>query len=332
MRCVHCGKEVKNNIIFCIHCGRPIKHEYSHYACEYYDSLSIWDKIFSTFSGFLTPKKNYRQDVNIKRTTTANKKLKDTIKKSQSSINELYNTYIKENSGQTKDAPANEEDVYPNVSATNAEPEYNGQDPKYFGLKDIKKITDSAKSVIGNFSESSQEEKSSLIKFAGIILTIILALVTTFIDTSHDDYSYDDSSEVYEETDEYGFPQNPAINSEVVDSINSCPLGSENFIIDYLGMLYDDTYQMQWYGEPLYSVEEFQPYVTQIEEIEQDYDNNANYLVYEQLIAIKKLWQELIQPIYENPENFDQQQIDDNLNEFSSQLNDTCNYYLQYDF
>lgn len=325
MRCVHCGKEVRNNIIFCIHCGRPVKLEYSHYACEFYESLSVWDKFLSIFSRLSSYPQKYKQDVNLTRTTRTNKSLKDTIKKKGSTLKELYDNYTQEGSGQAKENAISE-----NINTSDT---YTNQDPEYLGLKDIKKVKDSAEKVFQQFSHSSKEEKTSIIKIAGLIITIVLALITTFANTSsHDDYSYDDTSEVYEETDEYGFPQNPAINSEVVDSINSCPLGSDSLIISYLGMLYDDTYQMQWYGEPLYSMEEFQPYVTQIEQIEQDYDNNANYLVYDQLIAIKKLWQELIQPIYENSENFDQQQIDDNLNEFSSQLNDTCNYYLQYDF
>lgn len=332
MRCVHCGKEVRNNIIFCIHCGRPVKYEYSHYACEYYDSLSMGDKILNTFSGFSNKKKHYKEDVSIKRTTTPNKTLKDTIIKKKTSIEEYYNNYTKQNAGQTTDGNKIKPADYCNVSTTDVETVYNDKDPEYFTLKDIKKIKDSTQSVIGNFSNSTKEEKSSVIKFAGIILAIILACVTTFIDTSHNDYTYDDSSEVYEETDEYGFPENPIINNELVENINSCPLGSENLIIGFLGMLYDDTYQMQWYGEPLYSVEEFQPYISQINQIEEDYDNNTNYLIYDQLISIKKLWQELIQPIYENPGNFDQQQIDDNLSEFSLQLNGVCNYYLEYDF
>lgn len=318
MRCVHCGKEVRNNIIFCIHCGRPVKLEYSHYACEFYKSLSIWDKFLNVFSGFSSQKKSYKQDVSLTRTTTTNKKLKDTIKKKESSIKELYDNYTKENSGQTKDAKDNEIDA--------------DQDPEYFSLKDIKKIKDSVQNVVGNFSGSSQEEKSSLIKIAGVILTIVLALVTTFIDNSDNDYSYDESSAVYEETEEYVFPEYPVINSELVESIDGCPLGSENLIMGYLKMLYDDTYQIQWYGEPLYSLDEFQPYISQIEQIETDYDNDPNYLVYDQLIYIKKLWQELVQPIYENPENYEQQQIDDNLNEFSLELNATCDYYFEDDF
>nr|WP_315019513.1 zinc ribbon domain-containing protein [uncultured Aminipila sp.] len=332
MRCVHCGKEVRNNVIFCIHCGRPVKLEYSHYACEFYESLSIWDKLLSIFSGFSSQKKGYKQDVSLTRTTTTNKNLKDTIKKKGNSIKELYDNYTGENSGKTKDEAikSNIDETGTNLKAQTA---YNDQDPDYLGLKDIKKIKDSAQKIIRDFSGSSKEEKASLIKIAGVILIVVLALITTFIDTTGDNgYSYDESSEVYEETEEYVFPENPVINSEFVDSINSCPLGSENLIIGYLGMLYDDTYQRQWYDECLYSLDEFQPYISQIEQIETDYNNNPNYLVYDQLIYIKKLWQELVQPIYENPENYEQQQIDDNLNEFSLELNDTCDYYLEDDF
>ncbi|WP_312649476.1 zinc ribbon domain-containing protein [Aminipila sp.] len=325
MRCVHCGKEVRNNIIFCTHCGRPVKLEYSHYACEFYESLSVWDKFISIFSRFSTYLPKYKQDVTLTRTTRINKSLKDTIKKKGSTLKELYDNYTQEGSGQTKENTISE-----NINTSDT---YTNQDPEYLGLKDIKKVKDSAEKVFRQFSNSSKEEKTSIIKIAGLIITIVLALITTFVNTSsHDDYSYVETNEAYEETADYSFPETPIVYSSLVENIDSCPLGSESLITSYLRMLYDDTYQMQWYDESLYSLKDFQPYISQIEQIETDYDNNENYFIYDQLITIKNLWQELIQPIYENRDQFDQEQIEDNLYQFSSELDKVCNYYLKDDF
>ncbi|MHC1723642.1 MAG: zinc ribbon domain-containing protein [Aminipila sp.] len=102
MRCVHCGKEVRNNRIFCIHCGRPVKLEYNHYTCEY-ENFSIWDNLLTIFSKLSSQKKSYQQDVRLTRTTTLNKNLKDMVKKKAISIEELYSNYTKGNSGETKD-------------------------------------------------------------------------------------------------------------------------------------------------------------------------------------------------------------------------------------
>lgn len=58
MRCVHCGKEVRNGLVFCVHCGRPIKREYAHYACEFYDSVSIRDSVYHIFTSLFGLGKN----------------------------------------------------------------------------------------------------------------------------------------------------------------------------------------------------------------------------------------------------------------------------------
>ncbi|MBN7772422.1 zinc-ribbon domain-containing protein [Clostridium aminobutyricum] len=54
MRCIHCGKEVRDGVVFCIHCDRPVKREYAHYACEFYDSVSVRERLFNILTGIFS--------------------------------------------------------------------------------------------------------------------------------------------------------------------------------------------------------------------------------------------------------------------------------------
>lgn len=344
MRCEHCGKEVKNNVIFCIHCGRPVKREYSHYACEFYDSLSFFDKIANIFSSFSHEKSEYRQDFSSRKSKARDLTLKETLKEKSSSIKnkgnsikQLYDEYTKNNSQTTDQFENNEVNIdfyetetYVDNNESKELEKYNDQDPEYFNLKDLKNIKENTKKAIQDFSNSSEEEQSTKLKIIGFVVTIIVLFVSMFFtSTDSNDYNVDyiDYSD-YEYNENYNFPEEPVVVAGLIDAITNCPLGNEDFIINYLKLLYEDTTYMQAFDAPLYSLEDFEPYISQIEQIEGDYENNDNYVAYDELIYINDLWQIQILPIYQNPENYEQWEINDNISDFYTELTDVCNYYL----
>jgi|GEM_PF-2210869 len=335
MRCVHCGKEVRDNVIFCIHCNRPVKREYSHYACEIYDSLSIRDKLMNMITKPSSQKEKYRQDISSKKYITAEKSLKNTIKSKGDSVKDLYNSYVNENDPRMKSSAADTGRSRPSGDETAAYAGDNDQDPEYFGMKDLIRFKESvqknAQHAAKRFSDGTPDEKKNTMKIAGLVLALLVAFISACVDTNTNNYSYEESGTVYEDYyNDYAFPEEPVLKPEIIKQINSSPLGSESLITEYLSMLYDDTYQMQWFDEPqLYSLEAFEPYMDEIEQIEADYNNNPNYAAYDELIYIKQLWQKHMQPVYDNPENYGQWKNSGHLEEFSYSLDSVCNGYLE---
>ncbi|QHI73667.1 zinc ribbon domain-containing protein [Aminipila terrae] len=176
MRCVHCGKEVRNNIVFCIHCGRPVKREYSHYACEYYDGLSFWDKFLNLLNGVSMEKKDYRQDARLRMTTTKNVNIKNVIKNKQNSIQELYASYTNESAANTN--PKRVHGDGRRIDTHESSNVHNKQGAENFNVNNVK---DSMQKSFKNFANSSEEETSaSIMKTLGIILAIIFAIIRVF--------------------------------------------------------------------------------------------------------------------------------------------------------
>lgn len=94
MRCVHCGKEVRNNRVFCIHCGRPVKREYAHYACEFYDSVSIRDKMHQLFTSLFSVGKGQMEWKRVDH-RSIQKNTPETIKDKVSTAKNSYLKYVK---------------------------------------------------------------------------------------------------------------------------------------------------------------------------------------------------------------------------------------------
>lgn len=320
MRCVHCGKEVKDNVIFCIHCDMPVKHEYSHYACEYYDSFSICDKFPSIFSGFSIEKKNHTQNISSKKIITNNQSLKNTIKKKGNSIKELYDNYTMENSQQDQNQKVN-------LNIDETETYSDSYNQNTYNSNQDEQTTYNEQNSEGFYSSSEANQKKSFktIAIAIAIISLLLSVISSNINSECTPEYYSDE---YETTTYYDFPENPCIDNYFDEYINNSTLGSEELIVQYLTMLYEDIDYMYFYDEHLYTLEEFQPYISEIEQIEIDYENDSDYMAYDELIYIKNLWQKLILPTYENNGNYEQLEIDDDLNEFSFELDDICNYYL----
>lgn len=94
MRCVHCGKEVRNGLVFCVHCGRPIKREYAHYACEFYDSVSIRDRIHYIFTSLFGFGKNQMEWKRVDH-RSIQKITPETIKDKVGTAKNSYLKYVK---------------------------------------------------------------------------------------------------------------------------------------------------------------------------------------------------------------------------------------------
>lgn len=381
MRCVHCGKEVKNNVIFCIHCGRPVKREYSRYSCEIYDDLSLKDKILNLVNNISSKNNNYENSINSRKNITKKVNIKEfakeksnSLKQKGSSLLQSYNDYTKEESSQNDidfdnlkyegernqvdedyentDIPINfdDSDSYVDNRVEEDNKRYNYEESDFLSLDDLKNIKNKAKQVYHEFRESSHEEQRTKLKVIGIGVIAFIFIMSMFVSClSYDDdnyyveTSYDEDTiqgsdefvetdEEYIYTDHYNFPENPVIIAGLRDNINKCPLGSEELIVNYLKLIYEDKAYIEAFYVPLHSLEEIEPYIEQIEQIEADYNNDPNYQVYGELIYIKDMWQQFMQPIYETPDAYEQWEIENNLEEFSEDIEDVCEYYVENKF
>lgn len=328
MRCVHCGKEVKDNVVFCIHCDRPTKQEFNHYACEYYDDFSIYNKIKGNFKGFVIGKKVYRQNSGSIKTVVNSKKINKVNKKKGISIQELYNNYTMANSQQNEDKEINmnldETETYSDSYNQNV---YNSDLNTQTTYKE-------EKSEIPYYS--SKKKQKNIITQALIPIAIIAFIGFVTFASVKSEYSYivtnsECSNVEYdssEETTLYEFPENPAIDNYFIGYLDNSTLANDEFIIQYLTMMHEDIDYIYLYDKPLYTLEEFQPYISEIEQIEVDHENDPDYRVYNNLIYIKNLWLEFILPIYKNPSYYEHWELDDFLNQFCPEFDVICNYYL----
>lgn len=323
MRCVHCGKEVRDNTIFCINCDRPVKSEYNKYACEIYDSVSILDKIAAPFRYLENFKDKASENIKgISGKTLNVNELKDVVKGQIDTVKLTYENYIAENkefseSRRNKEIAKDQETVSKRIA------EETGESDSEWGM-----FGDSCSTQKHIVHTDPTEKKKSKIKIIISIAFIALILIPMVGSCSNDEVVSYVPEHVYVEPGDYEFPIEPAVVDIFSEDIDSCFYGNRELITEYLMMIYSNTEQLHLNEELIYTAEDLEPYIKEIEQIQNDYPNNESYGVYSELIYINYMWKEMILNIKEYPEQDNIVERDQIVDDFFLELKNVCKYYL----
>jgi hypothetical protein len=297
MRCIHCGKEIRDGVVFCIHCDRPIKKEYAHYSCEFYDSFSIAERIATIFASIsdLNHKHEHKSFVKYNHRNNTNSQNSETVSNQNGSESDDIN--LDEITDSAKQL--------------------------------LKKIIESPK--------AEKKIAAGIIIFLFFAINILPSLLNfsssdqSNITVENDGYY----SDVYysDELQYIDFPIEPKIYDDLEVAINNSELGSSSFVITYLQSMCDGINQREYSNGMFFSTSEFENCYSLMQEIIKAQENDyAQYEVYDELVYLTEQWRYGIEPMIQNSEAYDQDVILSYLNDFSWNLIETRDYYLYDEF
>ncbi len=353
MRCVHCGKEVRDNVIFCIGCGRAVKREYEKYCNEVYNEFSLKGKILKFIdrkneqqrydSKTNTKTKKYSQsDTNnsIKREASqkiseaseslkgilsfAKKWIEDNMASdmvsSDSSMDQLDksawdDTRVLGNNNKPEIIEsANKENLYEDNDSFNNNDSFNDNDSYEFDTN-----ADSESN-----SDKLWDTAKMILSLIGVVIVFMSSCYDSGKDTSYTKTSYSYETDIYEN---YEFPDNPQIDEYIGENIDDSVTINKEFIVNYLTMLNEDISMFDAYDNPLHSLEEYDSYNTELSSyVEGEEDSYISDIVF-----IYKLWEQELEPLYDNTAQLSEEEIDEKVQSFKYEFNTIAEYYLEED-